>query len=156
VDFEAGKRRETVRDVVGSVDVQLIVKVMEQLVRGARELAHGGEGQVGGNQEVGQVFGGDFASDGCVVASGAGVFEDGFVVWGEPQEAKYSAVEVWVGGAKIMEGGVRLSESGESGEMERGSRRVTDGNEGARGESQRKNVLNIPLVPCRWSQRGLQ
>ena len=35
-----------------------------------------------------------------------------------------------------MEGGVRLSESGESGEMERGSRRVTDGNEGARGESQ--------------------
>ncbi len=99
VDFEAGKRRETVRDVVGSVDVQLIVKVMEQLVRGAREIAHGGEGQVGGNQEVGQVFGGDFSSDGCVVVGGAGVFEDGLVVWGEPQEAKHGAVEVWVGGA---------------------------------------------------------
>ena len=91
------------RDVVGSVDVQLIVKVMEQLVRGARELAHGGEGEVGGNQEVGQVFGGDFASDGCVVAGGAGVFEDGFVVWGEPQEFEDGTIEISVGGAEVVE-----------------------------------------------------
>ena len=136
VDSEAWKRRETVREVVGSVDVQLITEVMEQLVRGARELADGGEGQVGGNQEVGKVFGGDFTSDGCVVAGGAGVFEDGFVVGGEPQEAKHGAIKVWVGGAKIMEGGVRLSESGEAGEVKRGGRRVANGNEGARGESQ--------------------
>ena len=135
VDFEAGKRRETVRDVVGSVDVQLSVKVMEQLVRGAREFASVGEGQVGGNQEVGQVFGGNLAGDGLVVAGGAGVFEDGFVVGGEPQEAKHGAIKVWVGGAKIMEGGVRLSESGEAGEVKRGGRRVANGNEGARGES---------------------
>ncbi len=37
-----------------SVHVQLVVQVMEQLVRGVREFASGGEGQVGGDQEVGQ------------------------------------------------------------------------------------------------------
>ena len=124
------------RDVESLVDVQLIAKMMQQLVRGAREFASGGEGQVGGNQEVGKVFGGDFTSDGCVVAGGAGIFEDGFVVGGEPQEAKHGAIKVWVGGAEIMEGGVRLRKGGEAGEMKRGGRRVTNGNEGARGDSQ--------------------
>jgi hypothetical protein len=49
------RRLETFVDVELSVNVnvQLVVKVMEQLVRGARELASGGEGQVGGDQEVG-------------------------------------------------------------------------------------------------------
>ncbi len=60
------------------------MEVMEQLVRGAREFASGGEGQVGGHQEVRQVFGGYVSSDGCVVVGGSGVFEDGLVVWGEP------------------------------------------------------------------------
>ena len=85
VDFEAGETWETVRDVEGLVDVQLVAKVVEQLVRGAREFASGGEGQMSGNQEVGQVFGGDLSGDGGVVAGGAGVFEDGFVGGGEPQ-----------------------------------------------------------------------
>ncbi len=53
-------------------------------MRGAQEFASGGEGQVGGHQEVGQVFDGDVSSDGCVVAGGSGVFEDGLVVWGGP------------------------------------------------------------------------
>ncbi len=91
------------RDVEWSVDVQLFVEVMKQLVRGAREIASGGEGQVGGNQEVGQVFGGDISSDGCVVAGGSGVLEDGLVVWGEPQEFEDGTIEVWVGGAKVVE-----------------------------------------------------
>ena len=69
-----------------SVDVQLVAKVMEQLVRGAREFASGGEGQVGGDQEVGQVVGRDVSSDGGMVAGGSGVFEDSLVVCGEPQE----------------------------------------------------------------------
>ncbi len=149
--FRGGEEEGDSVDVVGSVDVQLSVKVMEQLVRGARELARGGEGQVGGNQEVGQVFGGDFSSDGCVVASGACVFEDGLVVWGEPQEAEHGAVEVVVGGAKIMEGGVRLSEGGESGKMKLGGRRVADGNEGARGESQSGEEV---MVRWWWGGRG--
>ena len=49
VDFEAGETWEKVRDVGGLVDVQLIVEVMKQLLRGAREFASVGEGQVGGN-----------------------------------------------------------------------------------------------------------
>ena len=40
-------------EVPVSVDVQLVLKVMEQLVGGAGEFASGGEGQMGGNQEVG-------------------------------------------------------------------------------------------------------
>ncbi len=91
---------------------------------------------MGGNQEVGQVFGGDVASDGCVIAGGAGVFEDGFVVWGEPQEFEDGAFNVWVGCAKVVKRGGGLGESGEAGEVKRGGRRVADGNEGARGESQ--------------------
>jgi hypothetical protein len=67
-----------------SVNVKLGAKVMEQLVRGAREFASGGEGQVGGDQEVKQVVSGDVSSDGCVIAGGSGVFEDSFVVGGEP------------------------------------------------------------------------
>ncbi len=119
-----------------SVDVQLIVEVMKQLLRGAREFASVGAGLVGGNQEVGQVFGGNLAGDGLVVAGGAGVFDDGLVVWGEPQKSEDGAVKVSVGGAEVVDGGVGLGESGESGEMKGGGRRVADGNEGAGGESQ--------------------
>ena len=106
------------------------------MVRGAREFASVGEGQMSGNQEVGQVFGGNLAGDGLVVAGGAGVFEDGFVGGGEPQESEDGAVEVSVGGAEVVEGGVRLGESGEAGEVKSRGRRVADGNEGAGGESQ--------------------
>jgi hypothetical protein len=47
---------------------------------------------VGGDQEVRQVFSGDVASDGCVVAGRSGVFEDSLVVWGEPQELEDGAM----------------------------------------------------------------
>ena len=151
VDFEAGEMWETVRDVEGLVDVQLVAKVVEQLVRGAREFASVGEGQVGGNQEVGQVFGGNLAGDGLVVAGGAGVFDDGLVVWGEPQKSEDSAVKVSVGGAEVVEGGVRLGESGESGEVKSRGRRVADGNEGARGESQSGEQI---MMRWWWGRRG--
>ncbi len=125
------------RDVEGLVDVHLIVKVMQQLLRGAREFASVGEGQVGGNQEVGQVFGGNLAGDGLVVAGGAGVFDNGLVVWGEPQKSEDGAVKVSVGGAEVVERGVRLSESGKAGKVKCRGRCVADGDEGAGGESQR-------------------
>ncbi len=57
---------------------------------------------MGGDQEVRQVFGGDVASDGGVVAGGSGVFEDCLVVWGEPQELKDGAIKVFVGGAEVV------------------------------------------------------
>ena len=58
---------------------------------------------MGGNQEVGQVFGGDVSSDRCVVAGGSGVLENGFVVRGEPQEFEDGTIEISVGGAKVEE-----------------------------------------------------
>jgi hypothetical protein len=127
------------------------MEVMEQLVRGAREFASGGEGQVGGHEEVGQVFGGDVAGDGFVVAGGSGVFEDRLVGWGEPQEFEHGAVEVWVGGAKVVERGGGLGESGEAGEVKRRGRRVADGNEGARGESQSGEQV---VMRRWWGRRG--
>ncbi len=96
---------ETVGDVVDvelSVNMKLGAKVMKQLVRGMREFAGGGEGQVGGDQEVRQVFSGDVSGDGCVVAGGSGVFEDSLVVWGEPKELENSVIKTVVGGAKVV------------------------------------------------------
>ena len=93
---------ETFGDVELSVNVELVAQVVDQLVRWAREFTRGGERQVGGNQEVRQVFGGDVASDGCVVAGGSGVLQDSLVVRGEPQELEDSAIKVLVGGAKIL------------------------------------------------------
>ena len=93
---------ETFVDVELSVNVELVAQVVDQLVRWAREFTRGGERQVGGDQEVRQVFSGDVASDGCVVAGRSGVFEDSLVVWGEPQELEDGAVKVFVGGAEVV------------------------------------------------------
>ena len=118
------------------IDVELITKVMEEVVRKAGQSAGGGETEVGGDEKVGQVLGGDLAGDGAVVAGRASVFQDGLVVGREPEELEDGALDALVGGAKVVERGVRFSESGETGEMKRGGRRVADGHEGAGGESQ--------------------
>ncbi len=73
------------------------------------------------------------------------------VGWGEPQEFEHGAVEVWVGGAKVVERGGRLGESGEAGEVKRGGRRVADGNEGARGGSQSGEQV---MMRWRWGKRS--
>ena len=86
-----------------------------------------------------------------MVAGESGVFEDSLVVWGEPQEFEDGAVKVWVGVAKVVERGVGLGESGEAGEVKRGGRRVADGNEGARGESQSGEQV---MMRWWWGRRG--
>ncbi len=131
---------EMLGDVGASVNVQLVVQVMKQLVRGAREFASGGESQMGGDQEVGQVVGGDVSSDGDMVAGGSGVFEDSLVVWEEPQELEDGAGKVGVGCAKVVKRGGGLGESGEA-----------DGNEGARGESQSGEQV---MMRWWWGRRG--
>ena len=46
------------------------------------------------------------------------------------------AGKVWVGGAEVVERGVRLGESGKAGKVERRGGCVADSDEGAGGESQ--------------------
>ena len=58
---------------------------------------------MGGDQEVRQVFSGDVTSDGCVVAGGSGVLENGLVVRGESQEFEDGTIEISVGGAEVVE-----------------------------------------------------
>ena len=62
-----------------SVDGKLGSEVVEDLVGKTGQAAGGGEGEVGGHEEVGEVFDRDFAGDGEVVAGRAGVLQDGLV-----------------------------------------------------------------------------
>ncbi len=66
------------------IDVELVTKVMEELVGEAGQSAGGGEREVSGHEKVGQVLRGDFAGDGAVVAGRASVFQDGLVGGREP------------------------------------------------------------------------
>ena len=50
-----------------------------------------------------------------------------------------------------MKRGGGLGESGEAGEVKRGGRRIADGNEGARGESQSGEQV---MVRWWWGRRG--
>ncbi len=63
-----------------SVNGQLVLQVVEDVVGLGVEAAIVGKDQVGSDEEVGQVIGGDIAGDRLIVAGRAGVFEDGFVV----------------------------------------------------------------------------
>ena len=95
------------------IDVELITKVMEEVVRKAGQSAGGGETEVGGNEKVGQVLGGDLAGDGAVVASEARWLENSLVVRREPGKFEDSAFHVRVGGAKAVDGGVGFGDGRE-------------------------------------------
>jgi hypothetical protein len=71
----------------GLVDVELGAEMVENVVGWGVETTSGGEVEVGGHEEIGEVLGVDLAGDGGVVASGARVFEDGARVGGvDPDE----------------------------------------------------------------------
>ncbi len=57
----------------------MVAEVEEKTSRLAGETTGGGEVEVGGDQEIGDVFRVNVASDCFVVASGAGVFHDSAV-----------------------------------------------------------------------------
>ncbi len=95
------------------IDVELVAQMVHELVGLAEETDRGGGSNVGGDEEIGKVFIGDFASDGMVVARGAGRFEDGLVLWGKPSKFEKRAFHVRVGGAKVVNGGVQFGDSGE-------------------------------------------
>ncbi len=75
---------------------------MEELVGRTGEATGGGEREVGSNEKVGQVLGGDFAGDRMVIAGRAGVFQDGLVVRRKPKEFEDGALNAGVGCAQVV------------------------------------------------------
>ncbi len=64
------------------------------------ETTSGGEGEVGSNEEIGEILGVDFAGDGGVVAGGARVLEHGARVRGfDPDELEDGGAQGGIGGA---------------------------------------------------------
>ncbi len=59
--------------------MELVREVVKELVGKTGQAGGGGEGEVDGHEEIGEVFDRDFAGDGEVVAGRAGVLQDGLV-----------------------------------------------------------------------------
>jgi len=87
-----------------SVDMELVAEMKEKTRRLARQTTRGGEDEVGGYQEVGDVGGVDFARDSGVVAGWAVVFEDGAAIGGNPDETENGSVEGASGGPEVVQG----------------------------------------------------
>ncbi len=108
--------------------MELVAKVEEEACRLARETASGCEGEVGSDQEVSEVLSVKFARDGLVVAGRASVFQDSAVVRGEPKKTEDSCVQLWVGGAEVMDRQVRFVDLCDCREMKERSGRVANCN----------------------------
>ena len=105
---------------------------MEEKARGlAGETTSGGEGEVGGDQEVGDVVRVNVAGDCMVVAGGAGVLHDGAVVGCEPERAKDSGSYVMVGGAQVVDGEQGFCDGLNLGKVKGRRGGVADGDDGA-------------------------
>ena len=74
----------------------------EEAGRFAGETTSGGEEEMGGNQEVGDVGGVYFSGDGGVVAGRAGVFEDSATIRSDPDETGDGHVQGASGGPEIV------------------------------------------------------
>ncbi len=102
----------------------------EKARRLTRETTSRGEEEVGCYQEVGEVRGVNFARDSGVVAGGAGVFENGAAIGGNPDETENGSVEGARGGPEVMQRQKRLSEFENFGEMKGRVGGVLDSNDG--------------------------
>ncbi len=97
--------------------MELVAEMKEKTGRLARQTTRGGEEEVGGYQEVGDVGGVDFARDSGVVAGGASVFEDSAAIRSDPDETEHSSVERASGGPEVVQRQERLRELENLGEM---------------------------------------
>ncbi len=105
---------------------------MEEKARGlAGETTSCGEGEVGGDQEVGDVFRVNVAGDCLVVAGGAGVLHDGAVVGCKPEKAEDSGSYVMVGGAQVVDGEQRFRDGLNLGKVKGRRGIVADGDDSA-------------------------
>ncbi len=101
------------------------------------QAARVGKGQVGSDEEVGQVISGDIAGDRLIVAGRAGVFENGFVVARvDPDGLEGDGTAVGVGCAEVRDVRVGFGAVGDTGkiEMSGGITCATDGDESTRSE----------------------
>ncbi len=89
----------------GSVDMKLFTQMEEEAGRFTGETASGSKDKVGGNQEIGDVGGVDFAGDSRVVAGWACVLEDGPSIGGEPDKTKDSSVQRGSGCIRFISNG---------------------------------------------------
>ena len=83
--------------------MKLFAEMDEKTSRLARETTDGGEGKVGGNQEVGDVGSVDLSGDSMVVAGRAGVFQESLAIGSNPDETKGGGVESRGGGSEVVE-----------------------------------------------------
>jgi hypothetical protein len=103
--------------------VKLFTQMEEEARRLAGETACRSKDKVGGNQEIGDVGGVDFAGR-------AFVFEYGPSIGGEPDEAEGGGVEVRGGGAKVVERQVVFVEVKDLSQVKSGVRGVANGDDG--------------------------
>ena len=114
----AGRLGEQVEGLRLSVNGQLILQVVEDVVGWGGQAASVGKGQVGSDEEVGQVISGDIAGDRLVVAGRAGVFEDGFVVARVDRDGlEGGGTEVGVGCVEVRDVRVGFGAGGDAGKI---------------------------------------
>ncbi len=108
--------------------------MVEDLVGWGVETTSGGEVEVGSHEEIGEVLSVNLAGDGGVIASGAGVLENGARVGGvDPDKLEDGIAEDGIGCAKVGEGNVGFGGEEDAGEVERSVEffGATDSNDGS-------------------------
>jgi hypothetical protein len=132
--------------------VELVAEVEEKSRRLARETTSCGEGEVGADQEVVDVFSVNVAGDCFVVAGGAGVLvlHDGAIVGCEPEKAEDSGIHVRVGGAQVVDREERFRDDLNFGKVKLRRGSVVDGDDG----SGVKGGVRDEIVVRRWGVLG--
>ena len=133
------------------IDVELVAKVEEKACRLARETAGGGEGKVGGDQEIVDSIVVDLAGDCLVVAGRASVAENCSLVGGGPHETEDSSVKRRVGCAQVVERHVGLGVGEHFSEVELRVGGVADRDNRARNKLCRRDEV---VVRWWWVFRG--
>ena len=123
--------------------MKLFTQMEGEAGRFTGETAGRSKDKVGGDQEIGDVGGVDFAGDSRVVAGWACVFEDGPSIGGEPDKTKNSSVQRGSGGSIVVQGQKGFVEGGYFGEVKGGGRRVTDCNDGGGKESSGRDEIVV-------------
>ena len=123
--------------------MKLFTQMEEEAGRFTGETAGGSKDKVGGNQEIGDVGGVNFAGDSRVVAGWACVLEDGPSIGGEPDKTKDSSVQRGSGCSIVVQGQKGFVEGGYFGEVKGGGRRITDGNDGGGKESSGRDKIVV-------------
>ncbi len=82
--------------------MKLVAEMEEKTSRLARETTGGGEGKVGGNQEVRDVGGVYLSGDSMVVAGRAGVFQNSFPIGCNPYKTEDGGGKSRGGGPEVV------------------------------------------------------